>query len=152
MAGHPSAQQTPRSSGHHRTQNTQILGSPKLACLLGAPTTNKKKENYRTAVADKSCGERKIIKLGREIRSPRKGSCYFKRLISNLGCGLTGLLFQLGTASTRVPAWAELGHPGNSRPTDVTGAIRETRNQDSELAIPWGTALEHPCSIRCGPL
>lgn len=84
------------------------------------------------AVADKVHGGRKIIKLGREIGSPRKGSCYFNRLvrvalIRDLGCDLKELLFQLGTVSTRVLDWAELSVQGNSRPANVTGAMRKVR-------------------------
>lgn len=56
------------------------------------------------ALADKGLGGRNIIKLGREIGSPRKGSCYFNRLvrvalIRDLGCDLKELLFHMGTVS-----------------------------------------------------
>ena len=49
-----------------------------------------------------------------------------------MGCDLKELLFQLGTASTRVPAWAEPGILGNSRQAGVTGVMRKTRDLDCQ--------------------
>lgn len=51
-----------------------------------------------------------------------------------MGCDLKELLFQLGTASTRVPAWAESGILGNNRHAGVTGVIRKTRNRTVRIS------------------
>ena len=72
----------------------------KLTFQLGETDNEQIRKIYRMAAADKSCGEKLSIKLGREIGSSRKGGCYFNRVVresslirGHLSCDLEELLF-----------------------------------------------------------